>query len=113
MLPGVTVVADPVERLRDPGWLRTTLDLRVSADAGMVGLDWFAPYAAGGDHAATFWTNVVDWRVELDESGATLHSLDVEWPADREAGLRFRLGVDTGGDRPTVLCGAAGCVVTP
>lgn len=113
MLTGVTVIAGPVERLRDPGWLRTTLDLRVSADAGTVGFDWFAPYAAGGDHSATFWTNVVDWRVEPVGSGATLHSLDIEWPADREVGLRFRLGIDIGDDRPSVLCNAAACVVTP
>ena len=113
MLPGVAVLAGSVERLRDPGWLRTTLQLRVSADAGAVALDWFSPYAGGNGHAATFWTNVVEWRVARFEDGARLHSLDLEWPADREVGLRFRMDSDTGDNLPTLVCALSDCTVTP
>lgn len=113
VLPGVAVLTSRVETLRDPGWLRTTLDLRVSADAGTVAFDWFAPYEAGADHAATFWTNVVEWRIERSDDDATLHSFDIEWPSHREAGLRFRSGTDVGGDRPTLLCTASACILTP
>ena len=113
VLPGVAVLAGRVETLRDPGWLRTTLDLRVSADAGTVAFDWFAPYEAGADHAATFWTNVVEWRIERSDDNATLHSFDIEWPSHHQAGLRFRSGTDVGGDRSTLLCTASACTLTP
>ena len=83
------------------------------ADAGTVAFDWFAPYEAGADHAATFWTNVVEWRIERSDDNATLHSFDIEWPSHHPAGLRFRSGTDVGGDRPTLLCTASACTLTP
>ncbi len=85
-------------RLRDPGWLRTPLDLRVSAAAGTVVFDCFAPYATGDGHSVTFWTNVVEWRVERSHSGTTLQSFDLEWPVDRELALRFRSSAESGDD---------------
>ena len=113
VLSGVVVLAGAVETLRDPGWFRTTLDLRVSADAGTVAFDWFAPYDAGGDQAATFWTNVVEWRIERPDDGATLHSFDIEWPSHQQVGLRFRSDADADGDQPALLCTAAACTLTP
>lgn len=113
VLPGVEALAGPVERLHNPGWLRTTLDLRVSAAAGTVVFDWFAPYATGDGHSVTFWTNVVEWRVERTQNGTTFHSFDLEWPADRELGLRFRSSADRGDGPPTLLCTSSNCTITP
>ena len=112
VLPGVSLLVSPVERLRGRDWVRTTVELRVSIDADAGVFEWFTPYARANDHSATFWANIAEWRVELFESGATLHTLDIEWPADKEVGLRFRSDTSTGGEQPTVRCTASACSVT-
>lgn len=78
-----------------------------------MAFEWFAPYAWANEHAATLWTNVAEWRVEFFESGATLHTLDIEWPADQEVGLRFRSSADARSDSATLRCTSVACAVMP
>ncbi len=115
ILPGVEFHFSPVERVADhPDWVGTTLDLLVREEAGAIGLDWFTPYtAAERDYnTAPLAVNVRDWRVELWESGATLHSLDIQWDADQAAALRFRSADDPGGDPPMLVCTRDICAAT-
>ena len=111
VLPGVALLASPVEAFGDR-WLRATLDLLVAGTASATAFDWTAPYSAQDRGiSAVFWTNVVEWRVEVFESGAALHSFDIEWPADQEVGMRFRSATRVGTQVPTLRCDDRGCRV--
>ncbi len=115
ILPGVEFHFSPVEQVAGhPDWVGTTLDLLVREEAGAVGLDWFTPYGAPEQdyNTAPLEVNVTDWRVELWESGATLHSLDIQWDEDRTAAVRFRSADDPGSDPPILVCNRDICLVT-
>ena len=120
-MPGVRVVATPIEPVEDaPDHWRTTLELAQEARAGAVWFDWGGPYYNGeycdDDDCREWWenafpileVNLVEWRMESSASG-TSDLLDIEWYESHTLRFGFRSSDGACEGEPTVACAAAGC----
>ena len=114
VLPGVVVLAGAVETLRDPGWFRTTLDLRVSADAGNRCLRLVRPPTTPAGtrrrpSGRTSWSGASNGRMTARRCIPSTSS----GPRTKRWVCAFGPTPTPAGDQPALLCTAAACTLTP
>lgn len=120
---GPHAASEPDRFLRGDAWYTSELTLEWSAGAADTVFDWTGLYrnwqyatslgrvvyaTAPRSGAPFFDLNLPRWEIERT-GGAVRHTLQMDWPASAEAGLRFRDG-SCGGERQ-VVCTVAGCGV--
>lgn len=137
--PGIRALASPVAAYADGIWdaggapgsgrtggLQTTLTTEWNSGSAGVVFDWIAPFAPfafipGGatvsitneesrEVYSVFHARIPDWQVET-VGGATKHAMQIQWPTDLVAAIRFRSGSCV--EEPVVRCDERGCELTP